>query len=315
MKIKFLITILSCLTIFSAAEAQWDYGFDFSKAGSAGLQFLKIGVGAKECALGEASLAVSKGVNSIFWNPAGIAYVDKRAATFSYSGWLLDIEHSAFAAAMSVGKFGVIGVSGIYMGVPEFEETTVLQQSGTGRMVSANDMAVGLAFARRFTDKLSMGAQVRYVKEQLDQDSFSNVLLDIGAIYETGFRHLQIAVAAQHFGPDIKMLRDKFRMPLLFKLGLADDIVHTENNRLTLIVDLIHPTDNTERMSFGLEYGFFDWVFLRTGYRLNSDLGEWSFGGGLHQSIIGVNGSVDYSYTDFGDIMGAVNRFSVSFEF
>lgn len=315
MKIKFFIVILASMLIFGTAEAQWDYGFDFSKAGSAGLQFLKIGIGAKECALGEAALAVSKGANSIFWNPAGIAYVEKRAATFSYSGWLLDIEHSAFATAMNLGKFGVVGVSAIYMGVPEFEETTVLEQAGTGRMVSANDLALGLALARRFTDKLSMGLQVRYVKEQLDQDSFSNILMDIGAIYETGFRHLQIAVAAQHFGPDIKMLRDTFRMPLLFKLGMADDIFYTENNRLTLVVDLIHPTDNTERMSFGMEYGFFDWVFLRGGYRLNSDLGEWSFGGGLQQSLIGVEGSLDYSYTDFGEIMGSVNRLSVSFNF
>ncbi|MFZ5518800.1 MAG: PorV/PorQ family protein [Candidatus Zhuqueibacterota bacterium] len=315
MKIKQSIIIIFSLAFVNAADAQWDYGFDFSKAGSAGLQFLKIGVGAKECALGEATLAVSRGVNAIFWNPAGIAHVEKRAVSFSYSGWLLGVEHSAVAAAMNIEKIGVVGLSAIYLGVPEFEETTVLQQAGTGRMVSASDVALGLAFARRFTDKLSMGAQVRYVKEQLDQDSFSSVLMDIGALYDTGFRHLRIAVAAQHFGPDIKMLRDTFRMPLLFKLGLADDLLHTEDNRVTLIVDLIHPTDNTERMSFGLEYGAFDWVFLRSGYRLNSDLGEWSFGVGLEQSLLGVAGTVDYSYTDFGEIMGAVNRVSVSFNF
>ncbi|MCU0644117.1 MAG: PorV/PorQ family protein [bacterium] len=313
MKIK--LTLLSIILMTNIALAQWDYGFDFNKAGTAGLQFLKIGVGARESAMGEAALGISKGANAIFWNPAGIAYVAKREVSFSYSAWMLEINHSATAITMNVKKVGTIGLSLIYMGVPEFQETTVQAQDGTGRMVSAYDLGIGLAIARRFTDKLSMGGQVRYVKEQLDQDSFSNILFDIGAIYFTGFRHLNISVCAQHFGPDIKMLRDKFRMPLAFKVGLADDLFHSENQRLTLAIDLVHPTDNTERMNFGMEYGFFDWLFLRGGYRLNADLGNWSFGAGLKQSLIGVNGSVDYSFTDYGEIMGGVNRFSVSFGF
>jgi hypothetical protein len=313
MKIKLLLFLI--LTMTTITYAQWDYGFDFSKAGTAGLQFLKIGIGARESAMGEAALGVTKGANAIFWNPAGIAYVNRSEATFSYTGWVLDMNLSATALTMNIKGVGTIGLSVIYMGVPEFQETTVQAQDGTGRMVSAYDLGIGLAIARRFSDKLSMGGQVRYVKEQLDQDSFSNILMDIGAIYFTGFRHLNISVCAQHFGPDIKMLRDKFRMPLVFKVGLADDLFHTEKQRLTLAIDLVHPTDNTERMNFGMEYGFFDRLFLRGGYRLSSDLGNWSFGAGLKQSLIGVNGIIDYSYTDYGEIMGGVNRFTVSFGF
>ncbi len=313
MRHKIIITLILLTT--GLAFGQWDYGFDFNKAGSAGLQFLKIGVGARECAMGEATLGTTRGINSIFWNPAGIAYIEKREVFFSHTGWLLDINHSATALGTRVGNIGVIGLSFVYLGLPEFEETTVKMQEGTGRMISAHDIAVGLSIARRFTNKLSMGGQIRYVREKLDQDSFSNILLDIGAMYYTGYRNLFISVSAQHFGPDIKMLRDKFRMPLIFKVGLADDLFTTESQRLTAAIDLVHPTDNTERMNFGLEYGFLNWIFLRSGYRLNSDLGEWSFGAGLNQSLIGVDGTVDYSYTDYGKIMGAVNRISVSFGF
>lgn len=313
MKIKLTFILILCTA--NIALAQWDYGFDFNKAGTAGLQFLKIGVGARESAMGEAALGISKGANAIFWNPAGIAYAAPREVTFSYSNWLLDFNHSATALTWSIKDIGTVGLSVLYMGVPEFQETTVQAQDGTGRMVNAYDLGIGLAIARRFTDKLAMGGQIRYVKEQLDQDSFSNILLDIGATYFTGFRHLHISVCAQHFGPDIKMLRDKFRMPLVFKVGLADDLLNFEDQRLTLAIDLVHPTDNTERMNFGMEYGFFDWLFLRCGYRFNADLGNWSFGAGLKQSLIGVNGSVDYSFTDYGEIMGGVNRLSVSFGF
>ena len=315
MKARKYIVYCSLFIMATAVRAQWDYGFKFSKAGSAGLQFLKIGIGARESAMGEAGLAVTEGVNAIFWNPAGIGYIEGREATFSYNRWLLGIDLSAAAVGVRIGNLGVVGFSAIYMGVPPFEETTVLAQEGTGRMVSAGDLAIGLCIAKRFTDKLVMGGQIRWVREELDQDSFSNILLDIGAIYDTGFHYMRISVCAQHFGPDIRMLRDKFRMPLMFKVGLSDDVIHGNMNRLTVAVDLVHPTDNTERMNFGLEYAFYDRIFLRGGYRANSDLGEWSFGAGLRQSLLGVDGSIDYAYGDFGEIMGGVNRFTVSFGF
>lgn len=307
-------TIFLVLALAGLAHSQWDYGFEFNKAGTAGLQFLKIGVGAREAAMGEAALATSQGMNAAFWNPAGTAFTD-REVTFSHSQWLLDIQFTAAAVGIKIGNLFVLGVSAIQMGIPEFEETTVQAQSGTGRMVNAGDLAVGVSVARRFTDKLSMGAQVRYVREELDQDSFSNVLFDMGATYFTGFRHVRLAVCAQHFGPDIKMLRDKFRMPLIFKVGIADDLLHQDWQRLTLAVDLLHPTDNTERVNTGLEYSFLDKLFLRGGYRFNADLGTWSFGAGLRQSLLGVTGIFDYAYSDFGEILGGVNRLSVSFAF
>ena len=307
--------IVASLLCPAGAWAQWDYGFEFSKAGSAGLQFLKIGLGARETAMGEAALATTRGVNAIFWNPAGIAYVEGAEAVFSHRTWLLDIRLSAAGAAVSWRKVGVLGISAIYMGVPEFQETTVLAQDGTGRMVRAGDLALGLAIARRFTNKLAMGGQVRYVREELDRDSFANVLVDFGAIYETGFRHLCLSVAAQHFGPDIRFLRDKFRMPLIFRIGLADDLFHIAANRLTLAVDLLHPTDNRERVHVGLEYGLLNSFFLRGGYRTNSDLGAWSFGAGLRHGLLGVNSAIDYSYADYGPIMGGVSSFTVTFGF
>jgi hypothetical protein len=101
----------------------------------------------------------------------------------------------------------------------------------------------------------------------------------------------------------------------VFKVGVADDIFHGEYQHVTMIIDLLHPTDNTERMNFGMEYGFFNKMFLRGGYRLNSDLGEWSFGAGINQTLLGVKGTIDYAYTDYGEIMGGVNRISVAFGF
>ena len=89
MQYKIVGILIISLSLPIVSHAQWDLGFDFNKAGTAGLQFLKIGTSARESAMGEAAMGVTKGADAIFWNPAGIAYVNKREVSFSNAGWLL----------------------------------------------------------------------------------------------------------------------------------------------------------------------------------------------------------------------------------
>src|SRR5690606_23192726 len=220
----FLISILTFI-IFSAEKnfAQFDYGFDFSKAGSAGLQFLKIGVGARETALGEAVSAVVQDANSVFWNPAGLAYIEKREMIVTHNQWLVDSRHNAAVIAYPLGEFA-IALSAVQLSINEFEETTAIQPDGTGRMVKAGDLMIGLSAARRFTDRLAIGLQIKYVQEKLDEYSIDNILFDIGTIYYTGFRQLKLGFSLQHFGPDMKLVNQDFRTPLLFRVSAADEI-------------------------------------------------------------------------------------------
>ena len=67
------------------------------------------------------------------------------------------------------------GVSAIFFSTEEFEERTSSNPAGTGRMVKGSDTAIGFTVAKQLTDKLSFGAQLRYIKEDLDLTSFSTV--------------------------------------------------------------------------------------------------------------------------------------------
>ena len=71
---KYILHLLIAIFIIALnvpTYAQLDYGFTFSKAGSAGLQFLKIGVGARESAMGEAVSGTIDDADAVFWNVAG----------------------------------------------------------------------------------------------------------------------------------------------------------------------------------------------------------------------------------------------------
>lgn len=317
MKKKIFCLFQIIVILFSAEKIfpQFDYGFDFSKAGSSGLQFLKIGVGARETALGEAVTGIVNDANSVFWNPAGLAYVEKREVIITHNQWLVDSKHNAAVIAYSLGEL-VVGLSAITLDINEFEETTALQPDGTGRMVQAGDLMIGFTAARRFTDRLSIGLQVKYVQEKLDDYKISNVLFDVGTIYYTGFRQLRLGFALQHFGPDMKLVDQEFRTPLLFRVSAADEIFSFQDFTLTAGAELVHPTDNVEWVNLGLELNIFKFLDLRGGYRFSNDLGKTSFGIGLRPpAFADFNMKIDYSYTPSETVFSDIQRFTIGLAF
>lgn len=310
-KIFLLFTVILLLIPVKEGLAQLDYGFDFSKAGTSGLQFLKIGVGARETAMGGAVASLVNDANGVFWNPSGIAYTENYQVSFSHNTWLAGSKHNAAVFAFPFSSF-VFALSAASLQINEFEETTAIAPDGTGRMVSAGDYVFGLAVARRFTDRLSIGLQVKYVQEKLDDYSIENVLFDVGAIYSTGFRNLTLGFALQHFGPDMRLLNQDFRTPLLFRLNASDDIRFSDDMVLTASAELVHPTDNVEWVNFGAELQLLKLIALRGGHRLNVDEGKWSFGVGLNPpAIAGFSTRFDYAFVLSEKVFDNVHRFSI----
>ena len=84
--------------------------------GSAGLAFLKLGVGARPIALGDAYTAVGGDVSSIYWNPAGMMAVEGTDVGLMHAEWFQDIRYEFAGGVRSFGDhaFGV-SLVGLYM--------------------------------------------------------------------------------------------------------------------------------------------------------------------------------------------------------
>jgi hypothetical protein len=312
------LCIFMTMFCMGSALAQYDYGFDFSKAGTAGFQFLKTGIGARELALGQTASSLTNDANAVYWNPGALSFVGQNQLYLSHNEWLAGSSANAAVVALPLGQY-VVAASFLQFTIASFQETVVPQGGAspyTGRSISAGDQAIGLAVSRRFTDKLTIGLQVKYVREWLDDVDYSNVLFDIGTVYYTGFHQLRLAFALQHFGPDMKPFEVRFRMPLTFRLGAADDIVTREDHRLTVGAELIHPTDNDELLALGFEYELFKTLALRAGYRTSSDEGRLAFGAGAHAPVLDdLDLRFDYSYSKMGAVFGATHKFTFGIGF
>lgn len=315
------------------------------KVGSTAMQFLKVLPSARAAAVGEAYSVWASGAEAIYWNPGGVALVENQELSLTYTDWLFDARQGAVSYARSIGRLGAIGLQIQYVDFGEFEETTndrpfisdPDQPGMTGRTFRPLSYLVGATYSRHLTDRFSLGLGVKYARESLfdagsvratvrqgvvdDVDTgASGVLFDFGIRYETGFRSIQIASSVQNFGADVRYAVESYPVPLMFRVGIAADLVgpnglflggHSDN-QMRAAFDIFHPNDYAQQVHVGLEYEFLRVLSVRGGYKFNYDNDGLTLGAGLQHSMSDVGLAVDYSYGSMGTYLGHVQRISLT---
>jgi len=321
-----LIVLLLFVLILSGTNS---YGMQ--KVAQSKMQFLKLGVGARAAAMGDAFTAQRGDLNSVFYNPAGSAYISGLGVAINQTNWIADINHQSAAIAYNTGRFGVVNLNYITMDYGTLERTVVDAHAWEGYIsqgdFSVSEYALGFGYAAGITDRFSIGAQVKYVYENLGSNQIWRyigsdfettkmmeneddvVAYDFGTFYDTGFKGLRLGMSVQNFANKA--------IPLNFRFGVSMDINELlfpgdENHILSIACDALHPRDYSEHVHLGMEYTYNQLLFLRAGYKFNYDEENLTAGAGVNLNLIGVAASFDYAYTNFG-ILGNVNRFSLNF--
>src|SRR5688572_21501094 len=89
-------------------------------SGTSGGSFLNIPVGARAVAMGEAYTALADDVSSLYWNPAGLAFMRQSQASFMYNPSFNDLTYHNAAAGVSLENGG-IGASASYLSYGDIE--------------------------------------------------------------------------------------------------------------------------------------------------------------------------------------------------
>lgn len=314
-----------------------------SKVGTTAAQFLDIGVGSRAIGMGEAFSAVADDATAIYYNPSGIANLSKNEVIILHTKWLADIYFGFVAATFSLGKMGTIGASITTLNMGDMVVRTVDEPDGTGEMYTAADFAAGLSYAKSLTDRFSIGGSIKYIHQQIWHMSASAIAVDIGTLFTTQFNDMKIGMSISNFGNKIQLSgkdtqyyfdidwekygnndkipchldTDKWALPLIFRVGIAINVINSSINRATLAIDAVHPNNNSESLNLGMEYGYKNFLYGRVGFHslfVRDGEGGATFGGGIRHNIGHILFKFNYSYTDFGRLTNA-QCFSVGIEF
>lgn len=303
--------------------------FGASRAGTTGMQFLKIAPDARSAGLSGNFVALVNDVSAVYWNPAGLALLDSQRyhVQMGQTLYWADIGISYLAAVRRFSGGSALGLSVVGLNSGEMPVTTEFQPFGTGETFTANSSLVGLTYARSLTDMFSFGISAKWARENLAGVVTQNVLSDFGFDYQIGLRNATLAVCVSNFGvnvrPDGSLSRlrlsgrdtltdfEEISVPALFRVGLAFDALNKENHRIRGAVQLNHPTDNRESLGFGGEYAYRNLLFARMGYEVGVDEALLpSFGAGFLLPRRFGSLRFDYGFNN-KTRLGSVHRFTL----
>ncbi|MCP5064045.1 MAG: PorV/PorQ family protein [Ignavibacteriae bacterium] len=342
------LTIIFILIVVSLLLDHSVYGQgNEDKNGTTAAQFLKIGTGARPMAMSGAYVALANDINSLYWNPSGISNIRQAAFSGAYTKWFADITHTFLGFVLPVGESASIGVHGLFLTMDPIQVTTINQPKGTGEFFEANDAAIGLTFAFKPVEFLSLGVTAKYIQQSIYNESASTFAFDFSSLLEIPYRGLKLGMHFSNIGGKLKLEgRDLVKeydlnpgntintgveaylatqdwdLPVNFRVGLAMDLVgldadkfvQNENHRLTLAVDVNHPSDAAEHVNLGIEYSFSEILMLRGGYKLNREIEKFFYGVGLKAPLSGAEFIFDYALASF-DELDYIHIFSVSISF
>ncbi|MCK4427047.1 MAG: PorV/PorQ family protein [candidate division Zixibacteria bacterium] len=286
-----------------------------AKVGTAGAQFLELGVSARAIGMGDAFLAISDDASAVYYNPAGLTQIAEREAMFTHVSYLADINYNFVGLAYPTTKFGGVWGVGFYMlNAGDMDATVYEYIYGSGQTFTAKDYALSLSYARNLTDRFSVGMTLKLIEELLDTERAMGWAADMGTLYDTGFKGFKIAMVISNFGPDLKFIEEDCPLPMSFKFGGVFDIFRNENHTTVFSVEGSHPNDAMEKFNAGVEYWFRDMFSLRFGDHFEYDTGGISAGCGLRLSVSERRLNFDYGYHDMG-LLESFHRFSVGLTF
>ncbi len=315
----------SCSLLLVLTLASLD-AFAQDKVGSTAAQFLGITAGARSSGMGGAYVAISDDGSGMYWNPGGLARTTGNRVTFSNMNWFVGSQIQDASVVINGENSGNFGLSVRSLDYGEIAVTTIDNPEGTGERFTPTDLSVAFSYSRFVTEKFSIGASTRFVQQKIWNESATGFAFDLGMIYTTDFKNMRIGMSILNFGGDMQLQGDDLRrpidvdegingnngrvegylgtkawpMPLIFRVGIAIDLIDTEYHKIEFAVDAKHPNDNSESLDVGMEYGFHDLVFFRGGYRsLFSSRTEdqnMTAGFGLKYAIGGVTANLGAAY-------------------
>ena len=261
---------------------------------------LLLGAGARALGMGSAYVALSLDATAVYWNPAGLAQVSpvreihlQHAEQFGGS-----VNHDVFAARVPIFKGGM-GVGIVRAGVDAIALTSLEDPNrpiGPDNRpvitdeIGTTDYVFRIAYGRRITDKLRLGAGVKLIRRDLGVGIGTGIGMDFGALY--------LPISTFRIGAT---LRDLTKTRIAFPDGITDRVspsllIGTAFQRAvpggeitisvsTRINDQKPTRENARSIQLGIEYR----LRQRVAFRLGRRDGHFTAGTGLQLSRFGID--------------------------
>ncbi len=280
--------------------------------------FLRISPDARASGMGDMGIATTPDANSSFWNLAKTPFSkNKTSIGFTYAPWLKSLGLSdVYLATLGFNTKLGDGQSAIGASLRYFSLGNIQFTDYAGNNISQfrpREMAIDFGYARKLSDRLSLGVALRYINSNLVSGNVGGVNYKAGnaiagdiSLYYDGVTEkngggFAWGVSLSNLGSKIGYTNDnqnKDYIPANLGIGFQYTYAIDEVNKLNLAFDINKLLVPAPPLATGDQYQ--DSVSLAE-YRSSSVISSWGKslgdGGGLMKSLQ-ISVGAEYVYND-----------------
>jgi len=280
-----------------------------------------LGYGARPLGMGKAFTALADDPTAVYWNPAGLEFLNQQSATFFHSSLWGGTSYDFLGYAYPTLNLGTFGLGIARIGIDDIPQTSADEQE-YGNTFSNTEYQIYVSYAKKLPYNLTPGISLR-----MFQRSWSGLIgesdlndtgygIDLGLMYRPewlGSPWLQdwsFGMKIQNFlAPQIKEGNVSENFPLTLKLGVFKKVRFAGGEFFSALFDLDYSEYRSLKVHLGTEYRVRNYGELRIGYTT----GGLTFGASVEYQKF----RFDYSYgtTAYSEVLPGVHRFSLSFTF
>lgn len=262
--------------------------------------FLSWGAGARSLGMGKAFVSIADDASATYWNPAGLAQIDRKEITALHAILWADTMYDFISYVHPITGMGTVGgsITRLYSGKFDGRD----ENNISTHEFSDSQTALGASYGKQIVDVLALGASIKYVTHNLDEHKNGNFTFDIGAMYKSPMvEHLQVGLNLRNLMGLRTGADTEDKLPLTLRFGFNYKLLR---DKLALVIDL-EKSRAPLSYHFGTEY----WAFQYLAVRFGIDPEEFTLGFGIRYRDYGL----DYAFATHD--LGGSHRLSASWKF
>lgn len=251
-------------------------GDDYLNTVTTAVPFLRIAPDARSGGMADVGIAISPDANSIFWNASKLAFVEQNSGlSMTYTPWLRNLVNDIYLAYLN-GFWKVDDLQTLGASLRFFSLGSITFTDASGNILQdfrPNEFAFDIAYARKLSDNLSAGLDLKYLYSNLATGQFVNgipiepakgVAADISLFYTKEFEqgdqdaYLNAGMNISNIGNKITYTNsiEKDFIPTNLGVGVTYGVFFDDYNELAISLDfnkLLVPTpDSTDANNDGV---------------------------------------------------------------
>lgn len=281
--------------------------------------YLRIGLGARAIAMGNAQVATANHGFGFYYNPAALPYLQKLSANFSYNFLSLDRRFAYVGLSTPIKPQAGFSIGWIYSGVGDLKSYDS-RGVETGS-IDHGQHAIYFSFGKMIMpDRLSVGISAKYLREGISDPDFDyhgkGFGIDLGALFRVN-SDLTLGFQIKDLNGKLKSNTNK-----IFERGIDRDNEFPVSSRLGIYYITPYPwarvaydfewsTAGEEKNHFGLEF-----VIPGVAGRIGYDNDHFTFGGGLEiDQYLKIKAILNYAFVASVVDEGSSHIFTWQFSF